>query len=209
MTTDYALITAEDAALELRSIPDELLVAALLEECSAEIETVLDRQVVTRGNITEYHSVRTCTAELYLRFFPILNVVSVHEDSNRLYTNAALTEGTDYVVNPEIGKLTRISGDAETSWLTGREAVRVVWSGGYAQAGVPGDLKRIAKEFVALKAREIVGQLQGQASIGDGLGTRSMYGPAELTSHMLNRLARHRNYDAGRDTRSRWSVAAP
>ena len=208
MLPSETIISHEEAETEVRGIGDVALATALIAECSEEIETVLDRQVVSRGNITEYHRFTDDSSELWLRWFPVISVVSVHEDSDRAYTNTALVEGTDYIVDKQTGKLTRISGNSESSWLTGFEAVRVVWTGGYTQATVPGDLKRIAKEFFALKTRDIVGQRQGLSSVGDGLGTRTTYGPAELTSHMLGRLRRHRNYDPGGITRTRWSVAA-
>jgi len=210
MLDTEAFISVDEASQEVRDIGDnDDLARRLIVEGSEEMETILDRQIVTRGDITEFHSFRKRCSELYLRWWPLLSIVSVHEDSSRAYANAALVEGTDFVVDREAGKLTRISGDSETSWLHGFEAVRVVWTGGYAsQAAVPGDLKRIARELFAEKYREITGQRQGLSNVSDGLGSRSSYGPSDLTSRMKDRLRRHRNYDPGAETRARWSVAA-
>ena len=210
MLETQAFISVPEASQEVRDIGDnDDLARRLIVEGSEEMETILDRQVVTRGTITEHHYFRKSSSELYLRWFPVISITSVHEDSTRAYTNAALTQGTDYTVDLEKGKLTRIVGDSPSAWLFGFEAVRVVWVGGYAnQAAVPGDLKRIARELFAEKYREVLGQRQGLSNVSDGLGSRASYGPAELTNHMLGRLRRHKNYDAGGDTRTRWSVAA-
>ena len=210
MEEAQAFISTAEASQEVRDIGDnDELARRLIVEGSEEMEAILDRQVVTRGTITEHHFFRKSSSELYLRWFPVISISSVHEDSTRGYTNAPLTEGTDYTVDVEKGKLTRIIGDSPSAWLSGFEAVRVVWVGGYAdQASVPGDLKRLARELFAEKYREITGQRQGLSNVSDGLGSRASYGPAELTSHMMKRLRRHKNYDAGGETRTRWSVAA-
>lgn len=209
MLSSEAFISLDEASEEVRGIGDDVgLADRLIIGGSEEMEAILDRQIVTRGTITEYHSFRRASSDLYVRHFPIISVTSIHEDETRAYTNTALVLGTDYVIDYDTGKITRISGNAESSWLCGFEAVRIVWTGGYAnQAAVPGDLKRIARELFAMQYREIAGKRQGMSSASDDLGTRGFFGPVELTSHMVSRLERHRNYDVGRHTRSRWSTA--
>lgn len=197
LTEEFAIVSLAEAELELRGYADadSGLLLSLVLQCTEEIETICDRLFVSRGTRTEYHTFRRESQNLYLRQQPIISITSVHEDSTRQYgSDALLTTSTDFVEDTEGGKLVRVNGDVEVAWLTGYEAIKVVGTLGYTQDNVPGDVKRVALEWIARKWNEITGHSQGDASVQDGLGSRSFFGPADFTSHMRERLLRHKLY---------------
>lgn len=206
------IIDREQAIRELADhsgVSDEQTLDDLLEASTAEIEGFLNKHVVTPGTITEYHELHDYTSEIYLRQWPVIAVTSVHEDTNREYgATTLLTEGTDYIVDAAPGRLIRVSGASKTSWSTGFEAIKVVYSGGYAtQAAVPADLKKISREHVVMMLREIENRDQNLESVQDAFGNFRRFGPVMLTSGMKSRLRRHRSISLGGQTWTRWEVA--
>lgn len=199
MDVTKALISEDEARREIRLETDgpSVLIHDLILEGTEEIEAELDRKIVSRGAITEFHSVWRASSELFLSQWPAITVTTVHEDSDRAYgATSLLVEGTDYIVDTTAGKLIRISGASPTTWTTGFEAIKVVWTAGYSnQDAVPPDLKRIAREFFAMQFRDITAQHQNLSNVSDGLGTVQRFGPPFLTSEMKKRLARHKRIE--------------
>ena len=192
-----ALILESEARREVRNPDggDFVLIDDLIVEASVEMESELDRQIVTRGTITEYHSFWRPSATLHLHEWPAISVVTVHEDPDRSYgATTLLTVNTDYkVISNDWGaKLIRLSGGSPTTWTTGFEAIQIVYTGGYATtAVVPRDLKRVTRELFAMQYRDVTRQTQNLSNVSDGLGTFQRFGPAFITSEMRKRIARY------------------
>ena len=165
---------------------------------TAAIETYLDRDLVTRGAITEYHLGAFSHAEgvelghdIYLRQWPIITVTSVHEGS-RTYDATTLLAVTDYVANLAGGRLTRVAGatgDPEV-WTSAYRGIRVVYTAGYATTSVvPSAIKDICLRLCALEWAEIERKQHGVSSMSDGLGGVTRYSAARLTPDMKDALA--------------------
>lgn len=211
-TAAQTLLTLQEVPKRLRGLSDTELVQQTLIDDTDEIETILNRKIVSRGTITEFHPAvgRSLGAELYLSEAPMLTITSVHEDPDRSYgSSTLLVKGTDYLVDSrdDCVILIRISGGSPIAWNSSFEAVKVIWTAGYTQATVPGDIKRIASELLAMHYADNAEKRFRESSRDDGIGGRSFYGPAELTSHMIKRLGRHRFPAMARATLSRYTVA--
>jgi hypothetical protein len=213
MDLDETITSLNDVSTRLRGATEKDadltdLAKQLIKNGTEEIETILRRKIVTRGTITEYHTFRCGTARLWLAQWPVLTITSIHEDPDRDYgASTLLVSGTDYLVDNDSGLVTRIEDDATIAWETGLETVRVVYTAGYTQATVPGDLKQIALELFDMQWKEAIRGNVGRASATGDLGSATYFGPAELTSHMIRRLSRHEKPLREYDTLSRASVA--
>lgn len=218
MNQSETIITLAEADTEVRGATsaDLDLTRNLLYSGTDEIERVLDRKIVSRGVITEYHTIRNSTSRLWLNEWPVfpltvnpaIDAPVIYEDSDRAYgATTLLVEGTDYIVNYDSGEVTRIDGDSEVAWLWGFETVKVVYKAGYTQATVPADLKRVAAELFSMQWYEKMNGRVGLAGGTDDMGSRTFYGPAELTSHQIARLHRHRRITFGGGTVTRSSAA--
>jgi len=160
--SQYALITVAELKAELRGgHANETSYDSRLEDiceiASDEVERALDRLVVSRGPITAYFSVPLRTSDIYFRQWPLISVTSIHEDTTRVYgADTALVANTDYLVSAPahgFGYVTRIAGATSgvSFFLTGRRAVRVVYTAGYADtASVPLALKQVTLELAKL-----------------------------------------------------------
>jgi len=172
-----------------------------LEFASDEVERYLQRHLVTRGSLTEYHSASPSDPSvLFLRQFPIISptapvVVEGYWSAGAYVVSTTLTVGTDYVAHGEEGKLIRLSGGAPTSWAIGYEGVRVVYAGGYATtAVVPDHLQRVCLSLASRRFAEVNGGVGGVQSKTDGLGTVTRFLPAELLKMEQDALRSERRY---------------
>ena len=169
-----------------------------IEFASAEVERYLDRQVVTRGALTEYHTPAADPTLLFLAQLPIITITTVVEGywSDGAYVvSKTLVAGTDYVARTAEGVLVRLSGGSPTSWPTQYEGTRVVYSAGYATtAAVPDHIRRHALSLTARYYLERQNGLTGVQSRTDGLGTVSRFLPAELLKMEQDALASERRY---------------
>lgn len=210
MNDSQTIVSLEEASRRVRDATeaDAPLVSQVLRGGTSEIETILRRQIVSRGTITEYHTIRRGTCELWLNQFPVMAITSIHEDPDRDYgASALLTALTNYTVDVETGMITRVDQDTPIAWDAGFEAVKVVYTAGYSQASVPEDLKALALELFALQWADAHGERYGVGSVSTPLGNVNYSGPAELTPHMLARLDRHRKFLFQDSTYSRSTVA--
>jgi hypothetical protein len=125
-----------------------------LRTATTWLERILNRQVVSRGSLTEYHSLpwRPYRSTIRLTQFPILSVTSIHESQSdpRVYgADELLTVETDYQFVRDTAEVHRICGSELSVWKPGRKTVKVVYAAGWAQADVPDDLVQLAC-FVAV-----------------------------------------------------------
>lgn len=156
------------------------------------IEAYLGRLLVTRGAITEYHSIWRVSPNLYALQRPIISVTTIHEDAAAEYgASTLLTVTTDYVVSKPQGKIIRVDTNLQTSWTTGFRAIKMIYTAGYANtAAVPSDIKFAALRTCGLIWSEVSGKQHGLASISDDMGNISRFAPAGLTEPIQRMLPR-------------------
>lgn len=173
-----------------------------------EVEAYLDREIVTRGDLTEFHTVQPRTKEIYISQFPLVGTaadVAVYEDTGwegkaagSRYP-AALTLNTDYLVIelPEplpFVKLYRVGA----YWPTGYRAIKVFVNDGCGYADtdeVPAGIKDAFHELCALAWRDQSRKERGLASRSDNSGSVSRFVPALLTTALKDRLRPYRRKD--------------
>ena len=183
----------------------------ILNQVSIEIENHLDRQVVTRGALTEYHSPRDYRRVLYLSQYPLVgatSTISVREDPNWEAAPASaygastlLVENVDYYViklteePAPFVKLYRLG----KYWAVGYRRIKVDVSSsgcGYANtAGVPTGIKGVCLEVAARVWRDRKNAEIGVVSRQDSTGTITRQLPALLLEEDKRKLAPYRRLD--------------
>jgi hypothetical protein len=164
MAYSYALLELNEAlrAIKQEAATDPQIIHLndALYAASEEIQNDLGRNVVklSTKHWIEYHE-RSHSEPTVLRVlhWPIQadwGSLEIAEDSSRAYgATTVLTSGTDYrIVNEgdHTSKIERISGDSETTWLSGYEAIRITFKGGWALADIPPPIKRVCRKYTAL-----------------------------------------------------------
>ncbi len=137
------------------------------------IEKRCDRLFVSRGPITEYHSIHDNLREIYLGQWPYITLTTVHESTATppVYdATTLLTSGTGYqAVKPD--RLRRLSAGGPTCWARGSRVAQVVYTAGYADtASVPADLKQVCFVIAASMFAEADKKRFGVSSMTDGSG---------------------------------------
>jgi Phage gp6-like head-tail connector protein len=167
----------------------------VINRVSDELESYLEREIVSRGALTEYHTMQAdglevLTPDLRTLEWPILSVTSAHEDTTtpRSYgSGALLVAGTGYEVVKPRGLIRRLEGGAGTTrtWATGHRAVKVVYTAGYADtAAVPARIRGVALRYAAVVWDEMKRQSFGVSGAADSLGNFTRFAPAQLTNDM-------------------------
>ena len=167
-----------------------LTLELLNDAARSMIENYLDRHIVSRGSITEYHSVYGATHEIFTRQWPILTVSTIHEDTARDFAAASLlTETTDYVLSKPSGRILRVSSNVPTTWDIGWRAIKVVYTGGYASTALVDEtLKYAALRLIALMWNEAKRQEIGYSSIADAQGNIQRLVPGGLSADIKKSL---------------------
>lgn len=197
----YALVSLTELKdhLGISGAGKDIALEDVINRVTDEIEQYLDRQIVTRGSLTEYHTFSEDTCELRTLERPLTAVTTVHEDTSLPRTYAAATllvSGTDYhAVNPA-GVIRRINGAGLLrSWATGYRAIKVVYTAGYAStATVPARIKAIALRYAALIWDEQKRQAFGVSGVSDALGNYTRFASAQLNDEMRSALAAERRW---------------
>jgi hypothetical protein len=199
--SEYALIALAELKryLPLTGSEKDQLLEEVINETTDDWEAEWGRLIVTRGTVpipsVEYHTMEAggsdlCVSELRPRNWPIIEIVSIHEDTAwpRTYgAGSLLTLDVDYqIVRGQRDYIRRIgTGGGLRHWATGTRAIKVVGRFGYADtASVPARIKARAKELAALKFRELDRQAQGVSSQGDAVGNFTRFGAARITTEM-------------------------
>lgn len=201
----YSLLSLEELKEELRVSDDGKNVALtiLANTVSEIIEDYLSRQIVTRGSLTEYHTMEANGDPLFtetvlaLIEWPVISITSVAEDLNWPRTYAtALVAGTDYQANNPTGRLHRLtSPGARYRWASGFRAIKVVYSAGYATtAAVPNTIKAVAKRLAGLMWEEYKRDWRGVSTVSDQLGNFTRFSVATLTKDMQADLSSERRF---------------
>jgi hypothetical protein len=196
--SDYALATESDLELWLGEKLSTPRAESILNQSSALVENYLDRHIITRGSLTEYHTFRTGYSDLYTRQWPIISATSVHEDIDREYgATDLLTVDEDYLVIKPPGLIKRIfsASGGETTWQTGLRAIKVIYSAGYADRNaVPEAIKDVVLRHAVSVAKDITRKNQDLSEVSDLTGRFVRFGPTMLTSGMKADLAYYRRF---------------
>lgn len=187
----YALVSLAEAkaAIPVVGSGNESAIEDLIDGVSVVIERTVGRHFVTRGSLTEYHTMRASTCDLYPRHYPIISVTTIHEDADwpRTYpASSALDVGDDYELahSDDSGEwwIRRLSTGGPFPWALGSKAIKLVYAAGYATtAVVPDDIKRVALSAIARGYERIRSTSGGVDSRSDGVGTVT-FSPSELLS---------------------------
>jgi hypothetical protein len=173
-----------------------------VEGVTSEIEAAAGRRIVTRltgespSSVTEYHTGESQhPATLYLGQFPVIAIASVDwgywGDSDWVSTETVARGGTGYTLDAGRGVLTRLSGGRPASWSCGFEAIRVIYTAGYANtAAVPQSVKEIARSYLRRKWAETSRGNSGAQSFSDGMGSVTRFPGSDLLRAEIDALAR-------------------
>ena len=183
---------------------DDNLTSALNRATDIVEQALGGRWLVTRGTVTEYHSIFEDTTEIRLRQWPIVSVTSVHEctDFPRVYDSTTiLTVTTDYELDAEPGVVRRFDS-GPTCWATGSRVAKVIYVGGYktvagtptGATAIPERFKQAALEVAAALFSESDRRAWGVSSRSDALGnvTRFM---GVMAPSLAARLHAEREHD--------------
>lgn len=192
----HALVSLAEvhAALFIDDDDQDERLNLLINRITEAAEAAVGRDLVSdgRGALTEFYTLERYTANLYLRVLPIISVTSVHESYLRTYdADSLLTEGTDFLVYKETGKLVRTHSatQEEESWEIGLEAEKVVYTGGYATtADVPYTIKDAALSLASRMYRDSKVALEGAQNLNDATGTTTLFPMAMMTKELRREL---------------------
>ncbi len=178
----YALVSLADFKLYAGAAgfgQDANYIGAL-NAATAIIEREVDRELVTRGDVTEFHSVgwnpdiyyREGRAEIYTGQWPIISITTIHESFGQppVYDAGTLLAASSYEVLKPRGIVRRLAGYGAGYWACGNRAVQIVYSAGYAAASVPADLQQVCMFVAASIAKESDRKQWGVSSQADALG---------------------------------------
>jgi hypothetical protein len=180
-------------------------IETLANQTAEDIEAFLGRQLVTRGDQTEYHTMAVnghglSSTELRTLEWPIVSVTNIWEAITWPRTYAAgelLTVDVDYLVSKPRGVVHRISSGGARCWLQDIRAIKITYKAGFAStATVPALIKEQALRYAALCYRETDRGHQGVSSMGDAAGNVTRFGPARLTVDMMEALSSERRWRA-------------
>lgn len=173
----------------------------LINQISVEVENYLDRQIVTRGSLVEYHSVpwsQFGRSDLWLLEWPVSAVASVYEHpgagalptADRYPASTLLTVNVDYELlaptnSPAARSVLRRIGKA---WATGPLAIKVTCTGGFATtATVPQPIKAVCLDACKRIWEASQGPSNAQ-SLSDGMGNVVSALPPVLAKAEMERL---------------------
>lgn len=197
MLWPYALasVSTVKAALGIQDSKRDAVIENAINEASQLVEQAWGRHVVSRGELTEYHTY-ACpplanSGSLYLNEWPIVSVTNVYEDPNRAFATA-LVVNTDYIVSKPAGKLLRVSSATPMHWQTGWRAIKVVYLGGYQNTNgtitsaeaVPPTILRVFYEMARWIINQRTANEVGLTQVQDSFGNRTFSGPAYITPGM-------------------------
>lgn len=189
-----ALCTAAEIKTYLNLAADDTtwdnLFAALIPAFDKFADNYCKR-TLSQASHTEYFS--GPARVLFLNNPPIASdpAVQIWADSSRDFASADLVDTDDYFVDTENGI---IHFDSERS--SGNKNIKVTYTGGYADADVPDDLKQAAIEAVAKKYQESRDGNIGMVSRTLPDGSVS-FRPMELVPQIRMILDLYRNTQSG------------
>jgi hypothetical protein len=218
----YALLSLDELKdyLTISGSGQDNRLEEIINDTTDEIERFLRRQIVTRGTIVEYHTMKVNSRDLVLDElrpyqWPIISITELNEDLNwpRTYpTSSRLVLDTDYqiVKGQPRDYLRRLAGgsiamgwywptgmrDDNLSYAPAARPIRLTYSAGFADtASVPRRIKLQAKRYAALLWREIDRKMQGISSQSDALGNFQRFWRGEIPQEMADALQDERRLE--------------
>jgi hypothetical protein len=170
------------------------------------VEQRIDRLLVSRGAITEYHTIRDHLSTLYLGQWPLITLTSVHESLSTppVYdATTLLVENTGFE-KVDGQKLRRLSSGSPSCWAHGNRTVKVVYTAGYASTSVvPWDLKHVVYVVAASIFGEADRKRFGVSAATDAQGNYQRF-QGYFTPELEAMLEPYKRRDAHRT----WELAA-
>lgn len=186
----YALVSLADFKVYLGSAGtgQDPNYTSALNAATAIIEREVDRELVTRGDVTEFHSLgwnpdlwySSGRAEIYTGQWPIIAITTIHESISQppVYDAGTLLTASDYEVLKPRGVIRRLAGYGSGLWASGNRAVQIVYSAGFRKTdgtpsgavAVPDDLQQACMFVAASIAKESDRKQWGVSSQSDALG---------------------------------------
>jgi hypothetical protein len=219
----YALGTVAElkAYASLSGTNQDTQLENALNAATELVEQRADRQLVSRGTLQEYHSLRHFLStnreainrddrsryEIRTGEWPIISVTSVYESIPvpRIYDATTLLTASQYEIVKPKGVIRRLETIGPWPWWPGHHAIQLNYAAGYqatdgtpAQAiPIPWDLKQAALFIAASIFKESNRQQWGVSSQSDALGnvTRFM---GYIPPSMADILASHARQDFDR-----------
>lgn len=207
--SEYALVSTEEAKLRLQVTGPQkaALIDQIVNRASELVEQFFDRQIVTRGEVTEYHNPVAGMMKLYTLDRPVISISSIHESTAwpRVYdADSALTADEDYQLLSTRGVLRRIGSGGPRCWAPGIRTVRLVGSFGYQNtAAVPERIKAPTLELCALFWAEATRGQDGISGASDEHGNWSRFSAAGITPEIEKKLAGEQRVHEGLETAER------
>lgn len=151
-------------------------------------------QVQSSVGYVEYHT-PDGSPDLYALEWPVAQLLSAYEDSERTYAAAdLLTASSDYLLNGPTGRIVRVSSatTGRKNWGAGFRAVKLTYSGGYSAGNLPADLRDVALELaIALYEERAKGRVGISGETND-MGAFTRFGPSGISKLMGEKLAPYR-----------------
>jgi hypothetical protein len=175
-----------------------------LKTATTLMERRLGRQVVSRGTITEYHTVPWSPRRKTIRLlqFPLLAAPTIHEstDDPRVYdATTLLVNGTDFQYTAATGEVHRLSGSELYPWACGRRAIKASYTAGWAQVDVPDELKQLCLFAAVGIVKESSLGRWGVSAATDAAGNYQRF-LGYFPPDMLQALDSYRNLEFGQVT---------
>jgi hypothetical protein len=141
----------EWARANIEGNPEDDALNLFINAASRNLDNHLNFEVVSRGKITEVHTIRrTDWSQIWLLQRPLIEVVSVHEDPNQDFNTDSLLAADEYTVDNERGMITRVNTGWPTYWILGFEVVQAIYKSGFADTeSVDWEYKSLCLETVA------------------------------------------------------------
>lgn len=139
MLSDAQLATLCDQMTSLLGITDRVFLEADVPGVVESMNTYTNRFLNKQDVEDKFRSVRDMREYFYLRQFPVTDVGQVTEDG------VALAQDVDFELEPETGRLTRLSSGLPTTWK-GSVVIDVKYTAGYDP--LPLDLIPVLRDVV-------------------------------------------------------------
>lgn len=162
-------------------------------------------KIGTTPGYVEYHTPDGSSDSWPLEW-PVAQLLEVNEDVSRTYgSSTALVAGTDYLLTRERrgDHLIRLWGAQPGRWLYGFRSIRKTYSGGYAAASVPGEVKDCCRRLAKLLFDEVDKNRLGMSSVSDAQGNYTRFAAASISPEIAAVLGQYKRNRFGADTGAR------
>lgn len=166
---DLCTVAEVKSLLNISAVTWDTILQTLITGCSKFIANYCDRDLRSDGNdVTEYYDgYEGEISSIVLKKYPVTSITSVSSRSGSFATPTWFdySADTDYVCNTLTGELF-----FNFTLPGGRQNIKVVYKGGYANGAIPEDLnlacmKLVAKEFGRRFVQGVTAEHIGDANV--------------------------------------------